>query len=55
MWPTPTGWLAISGPGRILSVATVGPTRDQALAAFAAEVEAWAVLAAKPDRPARES
>jgi hypothetical protein len=45
---TPVGWLAVSEPGSVLSVGTVGPTRDQALEAFDAEIEAWAVLAGLP-------
>lgn len=46
---TPYGWLAVSEPGSILSVGTVGSTSEQAAAAFAAEIEAWAVLVGKPD------
>jgi hypothetical protein len=44
----PAGWLAVSEPGSVLSVGTVGPTRDAAAAGFAAEIEAWAVLAEQP-------
>ena len=44
------GWLAVSAPGSVLRIGTIGETEDAARRTFESALRAWAILSEEAQR-----